>query len=55
MLSLGWGFDIIEINLVKTIFTIDCFLKQPLTQHIIILKYSTDTSREISWKIFDFL
>ena len=43
-----------SLNWIKTIFTIHCFLKQSLTQRIIILKYSTDTDREISWQIFDF-
>ena len=42
-------------NKIKTIFTILFILKQSLTKCIIILKYSTDTDREISWQIFEFL
>ena len=44
-----------SLNYIKTIFNIHCFLEQSLTQRIVILKYSTDTDREILCQIFMFL
>ena len=38
-----------SLHYIKTMFTILCFLKQSLTQRIIILTYSTDKDREMEF------